>query len=297
MRTAVRVCLALLVACAPFGAFAQDEARVPPGVDLVEVTIPNGDVTLSGVIAKPPALRPLACVVLVHGSDQHERLTPFAADLAREGVAALTYDKRGRGKSTGTFVGPEVGSSIEQLPPYLKRLRSDVAAAFDFLAKDPSMGNAPCGLLGTSQAGWLIPFVAAERPAVKFIVLWSGTAVTLHEQLKFVEVTGGDAAFWQRNSSADARKLFEASSSRFQFEDIDPRPALARLTIPELWLFGGRDVLVPTELSVERLAAREGKGQTQIDYRVLTAAPHNLPYRDAKAMTLAWIRSVAFSVK
>lgn len=297
MRIAVLVCLALGLMGASLAALAQDRGRVPPGVDLIDVTIPNGDVTLSGVLAKPAAPRPLACVLLLQGSDQHERLTAFAVDLAKEGVAALTYDKRGRGKSTGTYVGPEVGSPIERFPAYLKQMRSDAMAAFDFLSREPSMGTAPCGLMGISQAGWLIPFVAAERPAAKFIVLWSGPVATLHEQLKFVEVTGGNASFWQRHSSEDARKLFAAASARYEFEDVDPRPALARLAIPELWLYGGRDVLVPAELSTARLAERAAKGQKKITYRVLAAAPHNLPYPDAKAITLAWIRSMAFSIK
>jgi hypothetical protein len=55
-------------------------------------------------------------------------MTGFAKWLAGQGVAALTYDKRGVGKSGGAYAGPEVGTNNVG-PANLKLLVGDAAAA------------------------------------------------------------------------------------------------------------------------------------------------------------------------
>lgn len=64
-----------------------------------EVTFTSAGVTLSGSLCR--AQRPVAAVVIVHGSGQEARMTEFAALLAAQGITAFTYDKRGVGKSGG----------------------------------------------------------------------------------------------------------------------------------------------------------------------------------------------------
>jgi hypothetical protein len=82
----------------------------------------NGDVTLSGTLLLPATKGPHPAIVLGHGSEAQDRNghvgnIRFMADhLARHGIAALIYDKRGSGRSSGDplpawrgFKGPVLG--------------------------------------------------------------------------------------------------------------------------------------------------------------------------------------------
>ena len=82
---------------------------IPPGFTTKNVKfVSNGD-TLAGTIIKPN--HPFAALVIVHGSGQEKRMIEFATLLANNGIAVLTYDKRGVGKSGGVYAGPEVGTN------------------------------------------------------------------------------------------------------------------------------------------------------------------------------------------
>ena len=67
------------------------------------VTFHNGDVTLSATLFLPDDGQRHPAVVLFHGSGPEPRNSMMGAWFARHGVAALAYDKRGVGESTGDF--------------------------------------------------------------------------------------------------------------------------------------------------------------------------------------------------
>lgn len=147
-----------------------------------EVQFRNGSVTLSGTLVMPSKV--VAAIVWVDGSGQTRRDVPLASALARDGIATLTYDKRGVGKSGGVYAGPEVGTNNID-PGNLDLLAGDASAAVTKLAHEISSPRTPVGLLGASQAGWVIPLAAGRNPYVKFMILWSGPLVTTLEQLRF----------------------------------------------------------------------------------------------------------------
>lgn len=70
-----------------------------------EVTFENGGVRLAGSVYAPRSAGKHPAVVLVHGSGPEGRwATAYIADyLARHGIIALSYDKRGVGASTGDW--------------------------------------------------------------------------------------------------------------------------------------------------------------------------------------------------
>src|SRR5439155_3907294 len=70
-----------------------------------EVRFANGDVALAGTLLLPPGPGPHPACVVVHGSGgQWRDCVRLIADfLASVGVAALAYDKRGTGASTGDW--------------------------------------------------------------------------------------------------------------------------------------------------------------------------------------------------
>ena len=259
-----------------------------------EVTFTSAGVTLSGSLCR--AQRPVAAVVIVHGSGQEARMTEFATLLAAQGITAFTYDKRGVGKSGGVYAGPEVGTNNIDAAN-LELLANDAAAAVQTLAGHLAGDPQPIGLLGFSQAGWIIPLAANQAPEVRFMVLFSGPVVTTREQLRFQFLTEGKADFWDSHTESAMRERLRTDPDRYEFADTDPRDALAQLATPGLWLFGGRDVQVPVQLSIERLRAVDPAG-ARFQYRTFPQLDHNTAFAaSSEPVTAAvqWIGSIAAS--
>lgn len=253
----------------------------------IEVEFDREGVTLSGAVVLPEKI--MAAVVLVHGSGREERMTALADELAGQGIATLTYDKRGVGKSGGVYAGPEVGTnniSAENL----NLLAADAAAAVEELVRRlPSDTPVPVGLLGGSQAGWIIPLAALRSADAKFMVIWSGPIVTAREQLRFQFYTDAKADFWDHHSEAEAREHIKSDPDRFEFVDTDPLESLRKLSIPALWLFGGRDPNVPVRLSIERLQPLIESGKSY-ECEVFAGETHFLPAEKVIPSTVDWLK-------
>lgn len=66
----------------------------------------HGD-RLSGTLVLPADTEIRAAVVFVHGSGKQTRDLFLAERFAQDGIAALVYDKRGAGKSGGSYEGEQ----------------------------------------------------------------------------------------------------------------------------------------------------------------------------------------------
>lgn len=236
-----------------------------------DLTFTSAGITLAGTLLAPR--RPVASVVLVHGSGPEKRMLEMAARLAGRGLAVLTYDKRGVGASGGVYAGPEVGTNNVDAAN-LDLLAADARAATNALAARLPARQGPIGLLGFSQAGWVIPLAATKNPAVGFMVLFSGPVVSAREQLRFQFFTNGDRRFWETHTEAEAREHLRHDPDRYQFADTDARRLLATLAIPGLWLFGGQDIQAPVRLSMERLDALKAQGKPY-QYQLFPALGHD----------------------
>jgi pimeloyl-ACP methyl ester carboxylesterase len=133
------------------------------------VRFSSGSVQLAGTLIRPsrPAKHP--AIVLVHGSgaENREYVLPFARFLVRHGVAVLGYDKRGVGESTGDWNA----ASYEALA-------ADVVAAVEYLRTRSDVDAAHIGLLGVSQAGWIMQMAAARITDLGFLISISGAGVS-----------------------------------------------------------------------------------------------------------------------
>lgn len=225
-------------------------------VVIEDIRFESEGVTLAGTIYTPQ--HSLAAVVLVHGSDKTPRMNEFARQLAETNISVLTYDKRGVGQSGGIYAGPEVGTNnIDSANLVL--LAKDASVAVDLLCKRDK--NLPIGLVGFSQAGWIIPIAATENSAVDFMVIFSGSVVPTLEQLRFQFFTDGKSDFWENHTEAEVRKHICSAPDRYRFATTDPYDALSVLTIPGIWFFGQKDIQVPVGLSIERLNALKAQGK------------------------------------
>ena len=144
-----------------------------------EVEFRNGEITLSGTLLIPATRGPHPAIVLAHGSGVQDRNgylanIRFLADhLARHGIAVLTYDKRGSGRSTGEWATASFAD-----------LAGDLVAGVRMLRTRPGIIAAQVGAGGSSQAGWVAAKAVTLLPDVAFVVLTSagGSGYTVEEQ-------------------------------------------------------------------------------------------------------------------
>lgn len=138
----------------------------------VEVRFASGDLQLSGTLISPLAGQRHPAVVLVHGSGpaNRESILPFARFLVRHGVAVFGYDKRGVGESAGDWTT----ASFEELA-------ADVVAAFEYLKTRSDIDGGQIGLLGVSQAGWIMPLAAVRAKDIAFLISVSGAGIPAAE--------------------------------------------------------------------------------------------------------------------
>ena len=134
-----------------------------------DVRFSNGDVQLAGTLTSPAIQGPHPAVILVHasGAEDREYLLPFARFLIRRGVAVLGYDKRGVGGSTGDWNK----ASFDDLA-------GDVVAAFEYLKTRSDIQAGRIGVLGWSQAGWVMPLAAMRAKDLAFLISISGAGVS-----------------------------------------------------------------------------------------------------------------------
>lgn len=287
MRRRLSTFLVVVFTVAFFLSQSEILAKAVLPVHTEEISFISQGARLSGTLFIPQVSH--AAVVLVHGSGQESRMREFAALLAASGCVVLTYDKRGVGDSEGVYTGPEVGTNNID-PANLHLLAQDARAAVNMLKqKLPSL---PLGLLGFSQAGWIIPIAATDNPLVEFMVLFSGPTVTTLEQLRFQFYTAGRTDFWEHHTEADAREHLQNDPDRFQFAPTDPKESLAALTIPGLWLFGGKDIQIPANLCIEDLQALKAQGKPY-DYALFPELGHRTGFAGSAPVALAiqWIKT------
>ncbi len=136
------------------------------------VRFSSGEVQLSGTLIRPASGGKHPTIILVHGSgaENREYVLPFARFLVRHGVAVLGYDKRGVGDSTGDWKT----ASYEELA-------GDVVAAFSYLKTRGDVDAAHIGLLGVSQAGWIMQMAATRISDLGFLISISGAGVSAAE--------------------------------------------------------------------------------------------------------------------
>lgn len=288
------------------------------------ITCRNRDVSLAGTLFVPEGPGSHSAVVFVHGSGAETRdASNFLADrLARAGIAALTYDKRGAGASSGNWRDADFSD-----------LAGDVLACIDVLKSRTDIDRSRIGLAGASQAGWVAPLAASQSSDVGFLALVSGPAVPVWREgwwdteFRLRNSGFGEAEIERarailrlndevtRTGSASIpaltrliesamtepwwpalgfRQVPPADAPFRQFYrriiDFDPAPILQRLSIPSLWLLGDKDAEMPaaeTATALEQLRAR-GKSVT---VRTFVGADHSLFVVQA-GPTFRWPRLV-----
>jgi len=189
-------------------------------------------------------------VAVVHGSGTMPRAMNryLVGPLNAMGVAVLVYDKRGVGESGGTYNGVGTADSIDALG----QLARDASSAAKTLAAHPGVDPKRIGLIGASQAGWIMPLAASRNPGIAFLVVISGPAVSVGYEILHGRLTN------ELNPNAATVTPQEAERQLKAFtgpHGYDPAPTLAALETPTLWLMGDLDINLPLKETIEALKA------------------------------------------
>lgn len=261
----------------------------------------NGAVKLVGEIERRRDGAPKGTVVVVHGSNDAPRSSyyPWSDYLAARGWAVAVYDKRGSGASTGDWAA----GGFDELAQDLRAVAAHARGR---------LPGKPLGLLGISQAGWVMP-LAARDGGFDFIVSLMGPAVTPAEQtmetvagqlggygftraetraaLAYyrldLDVTEGkrpwsaiDAAYKTALASGAQWIVAEPeaadSAARgflHRIARFDPAPYWAKVHVPVLAMFGAKDAIVPVKPNAA-LLARQLKANRAAKVVTLASANH-----------------------
>ena len=293
-------------------AIARDAASVPWSADASTVIMSenmsfrSGDATLSGTLYLPEGGRALGAVVVTHSASKplrdallYQHLKEMLPPL---GIAVLTYDRRGSGKSGGDLKDSDYAM-----------LADDAIAAVRMLKADARIDPERIGIWGLSQGGWLSLLAAARSPDVRFVVSIAAPVVTPDVQMMFrsenaMRIIGYpeaeidqmraarnavDAYMRGTGDRATAQALVDAiktkpwfdllymgktvsdrATSRWRKEiEYDPLPTLDEVKVPALILFGADDPVVPVATSVARINARPHPNLT---VKVIAGADHHM---------------------
>jgi dienelactone hydrolase len=263
-----------------------------------EFKIPAGDVVLAATLYRPRGAKgDLPAVVLGHGSGPvtRERNGFWVRTALKTGMAVLVFDKRGSGESTGQL--PQW--KLPETPAMFQTLASDIAYAARLLAKQPGIDRNRIGLMGGSQAGWILPLAASQEPLVKFVIIGEGVPLPpgLEEMhgnyLRAVSREGEENPTLRQVSAADMFAMDYVGQMGF-----DPAPVLEKLTTPVLWTVGLYDGVIPARQSIDRIGQLHKAGKTNHSLHIFPFGDHNFndvftgnPY-DMAEVSRGWLKEI-----
>ncbi len=257
-----------------------------------------GDITLAATLYRPSGIDgDLPAIVTVHGSAPTTRdaLGFYTYYALKMGFAVLSFDKRGTGSSTGTYVPFSVKTSDANF----RKLASDVVYSVRWLAKQPGIDNTRIGLFGGSQAGWIMPLAASLEPLISFIVSGEGVPITTYEEHIHAAISGDGE--WDHIKAAQADLALINLHFNHGMPDesgFDPGEILETIDVPTLWMFGMRDAVIPVEASITRLEELIRNGKTNNAVHVYPFGDHNFrnvatgKRYDLEVVIEPWLQSI-----
>jgi pimeloyl-ACP methyl ester carboxylesterase len=297
------------------------EAATPLPYDVQDATFENAGVALKGTLCLPRGKGRHGAVVLVQGSGPETRwgTNRYIADrLARAGIAALIYDKRGSGESQGDWKT----ATFEDLA-------RDALAGVDLLRAHADIDPARIGIHGHSQGGAIGPLAAALAPdKIHFIVAEDTFAGTQYAQdlyrvrraIKELNLKPADEAdalriyalFVDASRGAESCGEFVKASAPYRdtewykWMEFPPRdswvwswaaktanfdtlPVWRKVRVPVLLIYGEKDALVPPDDGIALIGAELARANTPYAAFVVPGAVHNLTIQpDANGPFFWW---------
>ena len=253
----------VLMACALLGGCGSPTG--PGGTE--SGFVESGNIQLRWVLDLPEGAGPFPAVVLGQGSGDitadQRRNRNRSSELTALGFAVIRYDKRGTGESGGVYEGLNVANS----DALIGRLAGDMEAVLGVLQSRPEVDPGRIGLLGASQAKWVMALAASRHPEVGFLISISGGVNSVGVNNRFEELT-----------QYDPTRIAYAEEELRSFQGphgFDPFPHIESLDIPLLYLFGTADPVFALEHNLGLFEALHAGG-AQLETRIYEGEGHGL---------------------
>jgi dienelactone hydrolase len=282
----------------------------------VQIDGPAGQ--LSAAIILPAGRGPHPGVVFLHGAGpQPKDASRFAArELAKRGIVALIFDKRGIAGSTGELAGASFSD-----------LADDGVAAAKYLLSLPEVSTV--GFFGHSQGGWIGPLAATKWEKSAFVISSAGPAVppsreahwefvrNLHEldaSESDIEIARQAIDDWHEGVRSGNWSRFDAAletiRSKFWFKpaglnhlprepdagfadsyraymDYDPMPTLKTLRVPMLSIFAPLDESIDA-LETEQILRGLIEQGSDIQIKLYPGYDHSMRNIGKDGQALRW---------
>jgi pimeloyl-ACP methyl ester carboxylesterase len=259
--------------------------------------VKNGDINIGGTLILPTTKGRHPVVIVTPGDygTNRDQLRMWAHNFVSHDIAAVVLDSRGAGESTG----PVNSSSFSDLA-------NDVLAVVQQLKTRDDINNKQIGFFGFSNSCFFVSLAASRSPDVAFLIMQSFVGVPgwkqetfravtqlrvdglpatdiergrefmrlkfdvartgkgWHELQSIIEKAGGERWLGYTAPPNDLDRLRQTYESIMTY---DPVPALERLHIPILALWGGKDTFLPvpeTVAAFKRAMAKSGNNNYTI---------------------------------
>ena len=276
------------------------------GYEELELTFPFNDSQFAAVLTLPKKQAgPFPVVIFVHGdgalpSDAYGYYKPLWNRLAKRGVASFSWDKAGVGGSSGDWLSQSMDDRADE-----------VIAAVNYLKTREEVNADAIGLIGFSQAGWVLPLVATKSPYPDFMVIVSGainwadgsdyqtrnrlsklgvSAAQIEQAImnnhKETELLKPEASYhdyldiWEEHQAVSLEKE-PMSEAFFEFVKLnwhyDARDNLKDIDMPVLAVFGEEDINVDAAESAAVYQREfEASGHSEVTIKTFPNAQHSL---------------------
>ena len=279
----------------------------------------QGDTLYGHYLAPESREEPKAVLIFVHGDgaatyDLEGYYDLIWNRLRAEGYGVLSWNKPGVGKSTGNWLSQS-----------MKDRQSEVMSAIEWVKGSLAVPRAQIGLIGFSQAGWVVPAIAVEE-YIGFAV-GIGFATNWLEQGRYYTETSlylagkseaeRRVALQQNDAYVDYLKtmpIYEdyveksdsgMSSDRYQFVlrnfQVDASHALEAVTVPTLLMWGDSDLNVDANTEFARWSS---SSNPHISTQLISNGSHGMldatmfdkqVFSMADWLRLAWLDEKAFA--
>lgn len=275
----------------------------------MDCQIINKDVTLAGTFITPKGSGPFPAVVFLNGSGPAERWWAmfYAKEFAEIGIASLLFDKRGSGKSTGSWLS----SSLDDIT-------SDASSAINFLKAQKEIDPEKIGIYAVSQSGWVASRLAVSDTPPAFAIVNSGGGSTPYdteilfynnnlkhssltnsekeeaidlakEYLEYLKTGNNRQTLVEKINNSKTKEWYKfvnvervlpSEKNRKNWEWVstyNPVADIEKINFPALILIGGKDDLVPVETATNNWKAGLDSAQNKnYEIKIFENAGHAL---------------------